>query len=849
MSDQTHRRVRCRKVPWLRLLVALSVILTLTAYTQASSPSLIVEYAADMGTFNGKGYVYAEGLLSGRAPGGRYSVPVILIYPSTGSNGFALVDFVNPGSRFHSWRDAQNKPVVCDRGDFDTQHKGRVVCESGENEGHRFWRGIGRYSTHIMGDYLYRSGWTVFQVQWAKMVTDYMGPEPPDGSRRRRLAYGTIAENADGYEILRDAGRFVKNPGKITGNATSFAGVDAAVTFAFSSPGFLQREFLRKGHNEEADGSLIYDGHLITGAGGLCLALDVLRPGPCPSIVTGDSKVLALDTQSEPERLAGFLSRDDGSQPNYRKWELAGVCHLPTPIFALTYIGVTNQNPISYRPVFKAALNSLKEWIEADVDPAPSAHIDGSVGAENVWTTDVDADGNAKGGVRLPHMPRTLADGSPAGAPLGVYGARDLSSTETLIILSGTFDPFTESELAARYPTRTDYVRLVTAAADELLAEGYILKEDRDQYVAEAKGVQIPEVPALDGGSDSRMDLKREAIRLQLVSIESELPCLVCVGPGAGSPTLAARYPTRTDYVRLVTAAADELLAEGYILKEDRDQYVAEAKGVQIPEVPALDGGSDSRMDLEEGGEIRLQLVSIDDGPVEVRTHAWFASAQEPGARPLARPPENWNTQDGPDLCRNLRPMSKVSSRTYVDAGATVHFTGTSDELQLSRQADVQDFATEEFHDIVYLADIDATDVIPGDFDFTVSGGPGMPQKTFTSALRLPGSYKISFPDMTDIVSIPKKGDFPFIWSGPSDRKGSDYAFVTFSDFIGPVYYCIGPQSGQMTIPSRVVEDLPLSGQLVHGVLSYRVVDYKGRRLDFIGINSHSTRYFIEPRF
>ncbi len=758
MSDQTHRRVRCRKVPWLRLLVALSVILTLTAYTQASSPSLIVEYAADMGTFNGKGYVYAEGLLSGRAPGGRYSVPVILIYPSTGSNGFALVDFVNPGSRFHSWRDAQNKPVVCDRGDFDTQHKGRVVCESGENEGHRFWRGIGRDSTHIMGDYLYRSGWTVFQVQWAKMVTDYMGPEPPDGSRRRRLAYGTIAENADGYEILRDAGRFVKNPGKITGNATSFAGVDAAVTFAFSSPGFLQREFLRKGHNEEADGSLIYDGHLITGAGGLCLALDVLRPGPCPSIVTGDSKVLALDTQSEPERLAGFLSRDDGSQPNYRKWELAGVCHLPTPIFALTYIGVTNQNPISYRPVFKAALNSLKEWIEADVDPAPSAHIDGSVGAENVWTTDVDADGNAKGGVRLPHMPRTLADGSPAGAPLGVYGARDLSSTETLIILSGTFDPFTESELAARYPTRTDYVRLVTAAADELLAEGYILKEDRDQYVAEAKGVQIPEVPALDGGSDSRMD-------------------------------------------------------------------------------------------LEEGGEIRLQLVSIDDGPVEVRTHAWFASAQEPGARPLARPPENWNTQDGPDLCRNLRPMSKVSSRTYVDAGATVHFTGTSDELQLSRQADVQDFATEEFHDIVYLADIDATDVIPGDFDFTVSGGPGMPQKTFTSALRLPGSYKISFPDMTDIVSIPKKGDFPFIWSGPSDRKGSDYAFVTFSDFIGPVYYCIGPQSGQMTIPSRVVEDLPLSGQLVHGVLSYRVVDYKGRRLDFIGINSHSTRYFIEPRF
>jgi hypothetical protein len=53
--------------------------------------------------------------------------------------------------------------------------------------------------------------------------------------------------------------------------------------------------------------------------------------------------------------------------------------------------------------------------------------------------------------------------------------------------LAGTFDPFSSEELARRYPDDDTYVRLVAKAADALLADGYILAEDRDAYVKQAR--------------------------------------------------------------------------------------------------------------------------------------------------------------------------------------------------------------------------------------------------------------------------------------------------------------------------------------------------------------------------
>ena len=82
-----------------------------------------------------------------------------------------------------------------------------------------------------------------------------------------------------------------------------------------------------------------------------------------------------------------------------------------------------------------------------------------------------------------------LRNGEPAGAPLGVYGGLDLDYLKPFNLsawLGGTFAPFSDQEIAARYPSTADYVQLVRNAAASLLADRCILKEDYDAYIQAA---------------------------------------------------------------------------------------------------------------------------------------------------------------------------------------------------------------------------------------------------------------------------------------------------------------------------------------------------------------------------
>ncbi len=117
-------------------------------------------------------------------------------------------------------------------------------------------------------------------------------------------------------------------------------------------------------------------------------------------------------------------------------------------------------------------------------------YIEGRVDADGHMHIATDADGNAKGGVRLPHMPTVLANGDQVGAPLGVYTGLDpdyLDPFNAYPWLGGTFKPFSPRELATRYPSREVYVVRVEKAAAALLADRFILREDYEAYVRSAK--------------------------------------------------------------------------------------------------------------------------------------------------------------------------------------------------------------------------------------------------------------------------------------------------------------------------------------------------------------------------
>ena len=445
------------------------------------------------------GYTYVQATMHGtveRDDGsvGEYSVPMVLIYPDDGGNGVGVVDWPNS----QPYRVAGHD----DPDEFATLQLARLTTD----------------------DYLFENGYTYASVQWSKEVTELFGPDAPDDREYNHLVYGTIDRGTDTFPILRDAARFLRDPSAFDGDAGPMP-VDWVLSFGFSQTAALQMEFLVQGENT-VDGERAYDGHLLGAGGFLCLAPNDEEPlysegGPCEGRPADDgSKMITIQAQGDLEAFfISALSRFPDVD-NWRQYELAGVSHLPAVVLPVLS---ENQNPADFRPAFRAAFHNLKLWTTEGITPPPSKFLEGKVipeGEELAGTliTDLDEDGNALGGLRLPHMEQII-DGEVAGAPLGTYTglkAVDLEALEAaiaadggaytpddrfyrlyvaeeapIVAVGGTFTPFSDEELRERYPDHETYVNRVTRAADYLLAGGYILEEDRDAYVREAEQSSI----------------------------------------------------------------------------------------------------------------------------------------------------------------------------------------------------------------------------------------------------------------------------------------------------------------------------------------------------------------------
>ena len=453
------------------VLVLAVLLICASAPATAEVTRVVVTSSGPMGLFDGREYIWVNAAMEGtvaRPDGttGHYRVPVVLMYPDRNPNGYGFVDIVN-SAMFFAYKDHE-----APGGRRSVMHLGDVF-----------------YS-----DFLKREGYTYISVQWSRMVTHALGSK-----------YGVIEDGRDGYEIVKDAARFLRDPVKLEG-AVPFRpeAVGRAIAFGYSQTAFLLRQFVMAGENRNADGSLVYDGILAGGGGGKCTILtndESPRPEPGPTTPTfdefvpcagelpGDGKFISIVTQSEIEAFfEGHLARHQ--TPSYRQYELAGVAHIPPENFDVSLVGAIRQNPANFSPVFKAMLRNLVAWIEAGKAPPDSSYIEGVVDGEGKFNIETDSDGNVKGGLRLPHMPTLLGTGKHAGAPLGVYAGLDSAHLQPFNLfawLGGTFDPFSAQELDQRYPSNGAYVELVAKSAAALLAGRFILAEDYEAYVEAAK--------------------------------------------------------------------------------------------------------------------------------------------------------------------------------------------------------------------------------------------------------------------------------------------------------------------------------------------------------------------------
>jgi hypothetical protein len=431
---------------------------------------VVIKDSGPMGTFGGRQYTWVRAAMEGtvaRDDGttGHYRVPVSIMYPDRDPNGFGFIDVVNSAD-FWLYLD-------------ETAPMGK--------------RKIYYVGDVIFSDYLRREGFVYMSVQWARMVTEALGSD-----------YGVIEDGRDGYEIVKDAARFLRSPDRLEGDLASRPqAVDHVIAFGYSQTGSLLLEMVRSGQNRSQEGALIFDGVLAGGHAGWCVVLNndaTPRPGPGPTIplffaggycdgpLAEDGKFIAIETETDLDADQSYRIRHDS--PSFRQYELPGVAHIPPDINGLELTGAKRQNPVSFRPVYKATLRNLVDWIENAREPPASRYIEGRIDSDGKFHFARDADGHVKGGVRLPHMHTALPNGERAGAPLGVYRGLDPDYKDHPNIYAwygGSFEPFLAEEIAARYPSDDTYFELVEKAAAALLAERLILEEDYDAYIRSAE--------------------------------------------------------------------------------------------------------------------------------------------------------------------------------------------------------------------------------------------------------------------------------------------------------------------------------------------------------------------------
>jgi len=284
-------------------------------------------------------------------------------------------------------------------------------------------------------------------------------------------------------EIIAEFGRLMKSE-TMTGRTGPLAGyaVRRVTLMGTSASSATVRNYLGVHADlRMPDGRPIFDGYLLT---------STLGNTPLPTV---DVPMIQMPTQTEVAMYAeqgnGYRRPDsDAPGDRFRLYEVAGMphnnsrdnpgflndpCTLPVtdfPAGAFTALG----------------LNYLIEWIaNGKVPPhAPPIEVDKDTNGDGSLLA-LDQYGNAKGGVRNVFVDVPIATN-------GVLGKGKTPAQDRLCQLGGTKVALAEEKLRKLYKSSDDYRNRVNTRLDELIREGWFLKEYAGDVRDDAKRVTIP---------------------------------------------------------------------------------------------------------------------------------------------------------------------------------------------------------------------------------------------------------------------------------------------------------------------------------------------------------------------
>ena len=210
--------------------------------------------------------------------------------------------------------------------------------------------------------------------------------------------------------------------------------------------------------------------------------------------------IMVVNTECEATSCYGVRQPDTD---RYRYWEIAGASHVSQQAMRSSAPRMERDfgfsmpideslqsiNHISIAPVLDAALHGLELWTREGAPPLVQPRIDFAGDPPAIVR---DANGIARGGIRLPQVEVPVAHNSAIQRTPDVFGR-----------LVGSYEPFSVEKVRDLYGSRANYFALYREALRAAEAASVVLPRDVEPLLAEAKAnvpseVELVQSAAID---------------------------------------------------------------------------------------------------------------------------------------------------------------------------------------------------------------------------------------------------------------------------------------------------------------------------------------------------------------
>jgi hypothetical protein len=329
-----------------------------------------------------------------------------------------------------------------------------------------------------------------------------------------------------GEVIIRDFGRMLAGHTQLDAKpSVDFGTYHTLLLGGISLSGFFIDTFLAEGFNADpGDGGVVFQGAIAVDGTGNWLALNQLaaeagskefpyvipdaKPLRASEILGGhasDPFYIDIANYTDFYRLRASLTDVDTKNPRMRRYDWPSA-HAPAPIDqggGSARAGRCNGGvPLDLNPIPHGAyLRAVTLELEHELD-VPSARQAPKLPPTTLFALDpassklpnfnalpgvrlsvpvADEDAQPIGGVRFPDVEHPVGRAVPVSVPPVVTTSIDATCGNL-----GGWQQFPAEELAKRYGSQSNYVKLYAESLDRLIARGYLLASDREEMLKNA---------------------------------------------------------------------------------------------------------------------------------------------------------------------------------------------------------------------------------------------------------------------------------------------------------------------------------------------------------------------------